>query len=292
MIARSLENLKSGWNHFWFVERPASSLSPTRIAICAMIFAWYTSYWSEVAIWFGSDGILKTNLAAKLVAFDEIARWQIWSPLWWTDSEPVYYTWIVLGCITTILGGLGVGGRWTFLALFLISVSWCNRLTWLSGLTDPVVCAFAGYFILFPGCPIWDRSTNGECSWMPNAVLRLIQVHAWLLLAATVLNQLIGVIWWRGEAVWWLASADQSYLFTTDLLSNRPVMVNGISHLWILCELLALWLLATRSARPFGIVFGVLSALAIGFAADQALYGLMIAAAITAFVPGRSSRND
>lgn len=284
MLRGTFESLKTGWNQFWFRELSPGHIVPTRIAISAVVFAWFASYWSEVAIWFGPDGILGLELGSKLVAFEDYARWQVWSPLWWSDSQVLYYSWIVLGCVVSVLGALGVGGRWVFVALFLLVVSWCNRLTWVSGLVEPAVCAFAGYFILCPGPNLLRRNDSVDPEWLPNAVIRLVQVHVWLLLAATLVSQLIGVIWWRGEAIWWLASAKQSLLFTAESLSDRAAFVNGISHAWILFELAALWFLTTHSGRLLGLLFGILSAFAIAFAANQVLYGLLLVAAMTAYI--------
>ena len=257
-----------------------------RIGITLVCGLWFASYWSEVQVWFGVDGVMRTDLAAKLVAFDEYPRWQVWSPLWWTDNQSMYLAWLIIGIAVSVIAATGIGGRWTLGCLLFLVIGWSNRLTWLSGLVEPALCAFLGYLLVFPGGRIFGKEASEEnrAAWLSAAVNRLIQIHVWLLLAATLLSQLIGVIWWRGESIWWLASAGQSTLFTKEMLSDRPVLVNGLSHAWIALEFVALWLLCTKSAQNLGIVCGVMSGLAIGLGGNQLLYGLLISAALLAYV--------
>ena len=96
--------------------------------------------------------------------------------------------------------------------------------------------------------------------------------------------QLASLIWWRGEAVWWLAAASRSNALTTETLANQAYLVNALTHGWILIELLALWLLIPRSTRPLGVLLGWLSCCCIGLLADQACYAILLAACLAAFL--------
>ena len=140
------------------------------------------------------------------------------------------------------------------------------------------------YLVVSPGPAIFGSRSAQDASWLNNTALRLIQVHWWLLLAAGLLMQLGGMVWWRGEAVWWLASSGRSHLFAIDALRDSPTLVNLLTHSMLAIQALALWLIVVPSARPLGILFGLLATLAIGLIADHLLYGLLLASCLTAFL--------
>lgn len=286
MIYRML----NAWREFWFQPQAIKSLVRVRIAVCSMVAIWFASFWSTNAVWFGTDGILASPLASKMIAFEEIPRWQLWSPLWWTDSLWAYNAWLAIGIGLAGLAGLGIGKRWTMGCLLFWMISWAHRLLWLTSATEPALIALVAYLLVEPGPNLRIRSSATKepaCDplvWTAGTALRLIQVHWWILVAASLISQLGGVVWWRGEAVWWLASANRSNWFSSETLSGNPSQVNLWSHAILFIQMLALWWTTTRSARPLGIACGLLTSFAIGIVADQLLYALTLACCLLAFV--------
>lgn len=287
------KEIDSGWNHFWFQRVATKAVSPARACLAGFTFVWFLSFLAELPVWFGENGILTSSLGGKLVAFDEYARWQVWSPLWWTDNYVIYYGWILLGALVSLCVILGVGSRLAVGLLLFLVIGWCNRLTWLSGMVEPALGAMLAYLLLEPGKPYWNpflKSAETQDTWRANAVLRMLMVHVWILLAATLLNQLADLVWWGGEAAWWLASADSSQLFTVEFLRDRAELVNGITHLIIGVEFAALGFLLTRSYLRVGVALGVVASLGIGLIGGQFLYALLLIAAMSAFIAKRNSQ--
>ena len=161
-------------------------------------------------------------------------------------------------------------------------VSWTHRITWLQGPLEPALAAGVAYLMVQPGPTAW-KWTLVPATWSTCVTLRLLQVHWWLLVAAGVLSQLASLTWWRGEAVWWLASAGRSNLLATDLLRDNATLTNVLTHGVVLIQLLALWLVTVRPARSLGIVLGIGVSLIYGCIADQILYALLLASFLTAY---------
>ncbi|QDV24482.1 hypothetical protein [Aureliella helgolandensis] len=277
------------WDRFWFSNRAASCTNLTRCSLCWVVAIWFLSFLPTANDWFGETGILSPDLSAQFVAFEETPRWQLWSPLWWGTSSIFVQFWIIAGVALGVLAGVGVGGRVTLAILWLWSLAWIHRIGWLSGAVEPAIAASLGYLIIAPGTVLRNAhpatSRTASSDWLPNLVLRLIQVHFWLLLAAGVLSQLGGLVWWRGEAVWWLAANGQSQLLNIDMFRDRAWLVNVLTHGTITIQLLTLWLLTIPIARTLGIACGLLSCFSIGLLADQTLYAAFLAAGLTAYLP-------
>ncbi len=270
------------WNEFWFAARSTGNVVLLRIAICLVTALWFASFWGDLQGWFGASGILSREVSARLLEFEESASWQNWSPLWFTDSEGLCLVWLSIGVLISVLAGLGVGGRITILVLLILVVAWAHRISWLQGPVEPALVACIAYLLIEPGPKLWRLSEPAE-TWTAGLSTRLFQTHWWILVAAGTLSQLASVIWWRGEGVWWLASAGRSNLFTVEFLNGQASLINALSHSVIVIELLALWTVTLRVTRPLGCVLGLAVSMIYAGVADQLLYGLLLAACLIAF---------
>lgn len=275
--------LIGGWNQFWFTPQPRAAMTWPRVAICLVASAWFASFWGGAPAWFSADGLLAQPLATRILAADQIPAWQVWSPLWLTQSSGLIRAWLAAGIGLSLLAASGLGGRLTLVVLWLWVVAWANRLLAISGLVEPTLIACLGYLIVEPGLPLLSPAPRAASKWSAGLALRLLQTHWWLLVAAGLLSQLGGLVWWRGEGVWWLAAAGRSNLLTIEMLRGHPIVINALSHAVILVQMLALWTLTISAARPLGIVFAVLVAGVYGIIADHGLLALLLLAALTSF---------
>lgn len=277
-----ISRLCQSWSDFWFNPRSQATLVSLRVAICSVTALWFASFWSGVSGWFGTEGILSREISARLFEFEQSASWQNWSPLWLSDSQSFCLGWLLGGVLLCALAAMGVGGRITLLVLWAWVIAWAHRVSWLQGAIEPALVACIAYLIIEPGPPIRRLSAAAE-TWTAGLSIRLFQTHWWILVAAGTLSQLASVVWWRGEGVWWLASAGRSNLFSIHFLGGHAAWINALSHSVIAIELLALWTITLNSARPLGCVLGVAVSIAYACVGDQVLYGLLLAACLIAF---------
>lgn len=281
-----IRNVLDGWNQFWFTARPQACLTVPRVAICLVSAVWFASFWSSAPAWLAADGLLETTLSAQMLVADQIPGWQVWSPLWLVESAGWIRTWLAVGVVLSLLAASGFGGRLTLTILCLWAIAWANRLVAISGLVEPTLIACLGYLIVDPGIPLTSRSPAAPSKWTAGLALRLLQTHWWLLVAAGLLSQLGGLVWWRGEAVWWLAAAGRSNWFSIELLRGQASWINALTHAVIVVQILALWLLTVPAARPLGIACGVLVACVYGGVADYGLLAALLLAVLTSFTFG------
>ncbi len=277
------------WTRYWFSDSPIRSVHHVRWAIGGFCFVWIASFWRSLPIWFGNDGVVASPVAVRMLDFEERSGWQSWSPLWAVDGLGFYYAWLAVGMLLSALVIAGIGHRWTVGVLLLWVISWAHRMVWLIGLVEPVLIAFLAYLLVYPGTQPRSQPVQNQwgTNWHAGFVLRLFQTHWWILVAAGVLMQLGNLIWWRGDAMWWLVKGNRSFLLEANVLDGRALMVNGLTHLAIIVQLLALWLLTIRSTRWLGILAGLLTSMVFGMLGDQPLYGVLLACGLCAFLPPR-----
>lgn len=275
------------WERFWFAPRPRSLVVPVRIALCLTAAVWFASFLSSAAAWFAPSGLLNHSLSAQLLQFDQSPGWQNWSPLWFSDSSGLHQAWLLAGILLALVAAGGWGGRLTLALLLIWVISWAHRISWLQSGVEPVLVSSLAYLLVEPGPPLrWGKSSEPGAlcpTWQSGLALRLLQTHWWLLVAAGLLSQLAGLIWWRGEGVWWLAAAGRSLLLTTAWFREQPILTNAFGHAVIAVQMLALWLLLIPSARLLGIALGVLVGCIYGLVADQLLYALWLWAGLASF---------
>lgn len=290
-----MRELRQDWNRFWFSPRPGNGLRVVRCAVCAVAAVWFLSFLPAVDAWFAKEGVLPTAVGRQLMQFDETPLWQNWSPLWISDNGWLVRGWLVIGCLLSAWGASGWGGRIALGVLLGWVVAWMHRIAWLQGPVEPALVASLGYLIIEPGPAWWHSTSNSHVAarkWSAGLAWRLLQVHWWLLVAAGVLSQLGSLIWWRGEGVWWLASAERSLWLTTDLLRGNPALTNALSHAVIGVQLLALWLVLIPSAWPIACGLIVAVSGVYGLVADQLLYGMMLISLGLSYIVYPVSRHE
>ncbi|MCA9132601.1 MAG: hypothetical protein KDA45_05590, partial [Planctomycetales bacterium] len=284
------KTILESWNQYWFAPRATAATTLPRVCICSVAGLWLASFLPQLDTWLGPTGFLSRSLAAKLIDFENTARWQNWSPLWLGDSTLLLQLWLLLGIGLALLSAVGIGGRLSLGLLLFWIVSWAHRIVWMQGPLEPALIACVAYLIVQPGDKLWSvgraQADSPQLTWTSSTARRLLQTHWWILVAAGLLSQLASLTWWRGEAVWWLASAGRSQLFTVESLRGQPTLVNALTHGMVLLEMLALWCITLPAARGMGIVLGLAVAALVGLVADHVLYALLLAACLTAYVGG------
>ena len=284
-----MHELIRDWNRFWFSPQSPATLNYLRATICCVAGAWFASFIGSSSAWFTPDGLLTRKLSEQMLQFDQASRWQNWSPLWLSENAMLISGWLIVGLGLSLASAIGIGGRSVLVILLLWVIAWAHRITWLQGPVEPALVAALAYLIIEPGCRLGrgpsanPNSLSPPATWRAGLALRLLQTHWWLLVAAGLLSQLASLIWWRGEGVWWLASAGRSHLLSSEMLRGQPALTNALSHSVIAAQMLALWLLTVPSARSLGIALGILVACIYGLVADQLLYGLLLASMLISF---------
>lgn len=278
-----IERIWHDWQSFWFQPGEVRRIIYVRVAICLWAAIWFGSFLPNVGTWFGETGILDSSMASLMIDYEGYARWQLWSPLWFLPSTGGITVFLCTGIVVSLIAALGIGGRLSLAALLLFALSLTHRIVWLIGLAEPALVAFVAYLMVEPGPPLLSKLSRPRTSPWAQTTLRLLQTHWWILIAAGVLSQMADLIWWRGDAIWWLASAQRSVLLSPEWLYRHPLQANALTHGFVCIELLTLWLITIRSTRWIGITLGVIALAGIGLLADQLLYASLMLCPLIAY---------
>ncbi|RMF44296.1 MAG: hypothetical protein D6753_02955 [Planctomycetota bacterium] len=276
---------------------PASGLMVYRTFLAIALAIWWGSYFFDAHLWFGPAGVLASDTAAAMLEYEEIPAWQSWSPLWWSDQLWIYYLWIIAGMATAGWVGVGWNGRIGAAIAVLLVIGWANRIAWLAGPVEPAAVSLLGFLLIAPG-PCWlawqrgaytgpagDADGDSTSRILDALALKAVRVHVWLLLAAGLASQLAGIVWWRGEAAWWLAASGHSWSLSMPGLFGHPLLVNALTHGMIGLQVVTLWMLASRSGGRIGIALGLAYLFSLALLADHALYAALLAAALSSYWP-------
>lgn len=304
-ISGLMQRISAAWDHYWFLPTPESNVRLVRMAICLVTAAWFLSFWSSLTLWFGETGVMNATLATKLIEFEGGATWQHWSPLWMLDSVWACRIWLGLGLLVSFVAAVGIGGRLSIGLLLLLVIAWTHRIVWLQGAIEPALISSLGYLFIAGGTFTSQRllglgewiggskwEGNNPLHWSNTAALRLIRIHVWLLIAFGLASQLGSLVWWRGEAAWWLAAEGKSQFVGVEMLRGSPALVNGLTHGFVLLQALTLWLLTMPLTRYIGLCAGLLLCVMTGLLSGQVLYACLLAAALLAYWPALDAASE
>ena len=147
---------------------------------------------------------------------------------------------------------------------------------------EAILCML--FLYLSVGSLCVDFRDRNALSWTSNVVTRLIQVHLCGFYVLIATSKLGSPVWWTGEAAWYLITDVQHRLVDLAVLTNSPFLMNGITHLWLLTELLFPVLIWNRHTRPLMLLLVTISWIWTAFLTGLVAYSLLMFAANLVFV--------
>ncbi len=279
----------SGWNRFWFMPRPATTLGAMRIATGLLALYAVATYAPDLERWFGENGMLPLSMVRDLYdtqwsVLDYVPARFLW-PAFWTS----------LGVVALFL--LGVGGRAVAVLATIATLSFFSRAPLLTGEFESILAFLLVYLCIGRASDAFsvaallrNRSKPTADSRQPTAsnsiALRLLQIHIALAHLMMGLGQLAAPegAWWNGEGVFLAAMRPGMSLVDLSILTNHPRIVAAWSHLMTIYLLAMPALVWVRLARPLVLAVGVLAWLAFAVASGWTTFCLAMLTGLLAFV--------
>lgn len=233
-----------GWNRFWFTPSGSLGLSVQRLLVGSWALVWQLSFTADLLTWFGPRGWLDGGLYRSWVLDDS-------NPLsagrlsYLFASSPTVLL-VLHGCGAVILLSFALGWqtRITSILSLIVVLAYIHRAPFLGGAAEPVLSMMVGYLCLSP-CGTFlsldarrrplGSTPSANSAWSTLA-RRLLQVHLVIVYIVLAATKLAGIIWWNGEAVWWLAVQPSSAAWGLDALKAEPVLINVWSYGILLSE--------------------------------------------------------
>jgi hypothetical protein len=282
--------LQHTWDKFWFTPSQPKTIGFFRIGWSLLTIAYLCSWFSDIGYWLSSQGILAPDRLAELLqsAADEQPIYLRISPLFWIQSEAALLAYLWLGILFCLVASLGLGGRYSSLVVWLFLLSIIHRAPMLTGLCEPLLTMGWGYMVIHPGkTKSIGRIGLGDCddSVAANIAMRLLQLHLFAWVVLSLASRCGGLVWWQGEAVWWLASEARSPALSLDWLGRNPFALNALTHGLVTAELLALFMLWPAAFRKWGVIALWSAAALLVLISDQLLYPIAVATLAITFWP-------
>jgi hypothetical protein len=270
------------WDKFWFTAADPKPLGFVRIGWSLLTIAYLATWFVDVTTWIGSDGILATPRIAELLqsAADEQPIYLRISPLYWMQSETLLYAYLSLGIALAVIAATGLFGRISSLCMWLFVISIVHRAPMLGGLCEPILTMGWGYLTIHSGKeqkPFRLGLSDSTPSLAANIALHLMQIHLYAWIMLSLASQLGGLVWWQGEAVWWLASESRSPALSLSWLGRNVYALNALTHGVIIAQCLALFMLWPKAVRKYGVCALWATCGLLILVSDQLLYPLLLA---------------
>jgi uncharacterized membrane protein YphA (DoxX/SURF4 family) len=184
-----------------------------------------------------------------------------WSYLWYIDSPALLWTVHVLALIVLAMFTVGLFTRVTSVLAFLITVSYCHRLTGAFFGLDQVNAMLAMYLMLGPCGAVysldrWLAVRTGKATPVPqvtvsaNIAIRLIQLHMCIIYLFGGISKMRGQMWWDGTATWFAIVNSEYQSLDITWLVDYPWFLAALTHITVVWETyycVLVWPKATRT---------------------------------------------
>ena len=274
--------LGSAWRWFWFSQASDLLTAKLRIAIGMFAMLWLYSFSSDVTDWFGPNGIVRPqavrNIEAAAVAPNPASEWR-YSLLDFCTTDSQVSTVHIVAFALVASFTIGFATPFTSLASIVVVSTFIQRAPILFGATEHMLLAALIYLAIAPcgkflsldsllarrrGTADIDDLTRPQIpdgSVRSNVCLRLIQVHLAIVLLYSGLAKLSGIVWWNGDAVWWMLVQPESALLDFSRLGQGltgELAMNTWTYTIVMAELLTATFVWFRATRPLIVGLAIL----------------------------------
>jgi len=281
------------WDRFWFTPNEPHTLALLRILGGAMLFYTHLVWTLNLDAFLGPHAWLTRDTVA-LMNQAEDGRIYIWSYLAWTDSPAVIWTLHIAALVVLAMLTLGVFTRITSILAFVITLSYCHRLTGsLFGL-DQINAFIATYLMIGASGAVWSvdhwlaarrgNTASPTPAVSTNIAIRLLQLHMCVIYLFGGISKMRGDLWWDGSALWFgFANLEYQSLDMTWTV-HAPWLLALLTHITVFWETFYCALVWPRQTRPICLALAVGVHLSIGLCLGMWTFGLAMIIGNLAFV--------
>lgn len=288
-----------GWDRFWFTPAQPHTLALLRILGGAMLLYTHAVWTLDLEAFLGEHSWLSANTAA-LMNQEPSGRNYAWSHLYWIDSPALLWTLHLAALGVFFLLTIGLFSRVMAILAWLLTLSYCHRLTGTLFGLDQLNAFIAMYLTLGPCSAAWsiDRwlaRRRGALAPPPPAIstniaVRLLQLHMCVIYLFGGIGKMRGETWWDGSALWLaFASLEYQSVDMTWTVRHRWLLAL-LTHVTVFWETFYCFLVWPKFTRPFCLAMAVLVHAGIGLCLGMPTFGLVMMIGNLAFVAPETVR--
>lgn len=285
----SLIKIISGWNKFFFEEKPTEGIALFRIVWASLLFAYFLMDLGNIADFYGPHAIISHTTAADKFPFLHISLFKMFKPTY----EVAYGVMVVYG-ISLVMSILGLFTRYSLIVAFVCMASLHQRNIWLlsssemlmRAITLLLICSPCGHsFSVDSLLGRYFENFRQKKTW-PIWALRLIQIQISVVYLWTVWHKLKGETWLDGTAVYYATRIEGLTNFPVPFLLDSPIFIRLATWGALLVEFSLGALVWVKPLRKPVIILGVLFHLGIEYTMSIPFFQLsMIVLIMNFFTP-------
>ena len=286
--------LAAAWDRFWFAPSLPHTLSGMRILCGLMLLYTHFVLALDLEGFLGNSAWVNKSTAMMLNTTIEGYRWAP-SYLYYVDSPGMLWALHIAALVVLAMFTLGLFTRVTAVLSFVITLSYCHRLTGALFGLDQINLLLVMYLMLAPCGSLWSLdqwiAARRGLDPAPKAVTsvtvatRLLQLHLCIIYLFGGIDKARGDLWWDGSAVWFaIANLEYQSLDLTWLV-DYPWLVAMLTHMTLFWEVFYPVLIWPRLTRPICLAIAVAVHGGIALALGMKTFGLVMILANVAFVP-------
>ncbi|MBM4093721.1 MAG: HTTM domain-containing protein [Planctomycetes bacterium] len=294
-IRRWLADCVQAWDRFWFTPALPHTLALIRILAGAMLFYTHLVWTFDLEAFLGGSSWVSPHVAR------ELSSGYAWSYLWHIESPAVLWGVHVGALVVFALLTLGLFSRVTAVLAWLITVSYCHRLSGALFGLDQVNAMLSMYLALGPCGAAYSldrwlaRGRAGEGEPVPsthaNVAVRLMQLHLCIVYLFSGIGKMRGELWWDGGAVWYAVANLEYQSWDLSWLAHHPGLIALATHVTVLWETFYCALVWPRLTRPIALLVAVGVHGGIALALGMVTFGIAMIIANLAFLSSESVRD-
>jgi hypothetical protein len=282
-----------GWDQFWFTPALPHTLALIRILGGAMLLYTHAIWTIDLDAFLGSHSWLTSHTAALMNRYPGEQNFA-WSYLYFVDSPLLLWALHVAGLAVFAMLTVGLFTRASAVLAWIITISYCHRLTGTLFGLDQINAFIATYLMLGDSGGVWsvDRwlARRGGLEAPPhpsvgaNIAIRCLQLHMCVIYLFGGIGKMRGEMWWDGSALWFaFASLEYQSLNMTWMVRHRWLLAL-LTHVTVFWETFYCFLVWPKLTRPLCLAMAVLVHLGIAICLGMKTFGLVMIIANLAFV--------
>ncbi|WP_425615953.1 HTTM domain-containing protein [Anatilimnocola sp. NA78] len=292
-IAEWFTAVWSAWNRFWFKPDQPHTLALVRICAGAMLLYTHLVWAINQQMFLGRESWINGPTAALMNTTVD-GRNYAWSYLYYVDSPFLLGVLNLAAVVVMFMLMIGFYTRVVSVLAFIITLSYCHRLTGsLFGL-DQVNAMFATYLMIGPSGAVysvdrWLAERRGTAtpvvpSTMTNIAIRLLQLHMCVIYLYGGIGKARGELWWDGSACWYAIANLEYQSHDLTWLVRYPWFIALLTHITLFWEVFYCFLVWPKLTRPICLTLAVGVHLGIALFLGMPTFGLAMIIGNMAFV--------
>jgi hypothetical protein len=296
-IADWIKSVVRAWDRFWFTPALPHALALIRICGGAMLLYTHAVWSINLNDFLGRQSWLSTDTVAALNR-GPFKQNFAWSYLYWVNSPPLLWTLHIAALVVFAMLTVGFFTRVTSVLAWIITISYCHRLTGTLFGLDQINALIATYLMLGDSGGIWSvdrwlasRRTPLTTHHSPltptigtNIAIRLLQLHMCVIYLFGGIGKMRGDTWWDGSALWFaFASLEYQSLDMTWTVRHRWLLAL-LTHFTVFWETFYCFLIWPKLTRPICLLLAVGVHLGIAVCLGMKTFGLVMIIGNLAFL--------